>query len=48
LPTHPHHRQVKSAPRIGEDSIQILQQAGIDEAKIEQLLASGVVLQAKI
>lgn len=47
LPTHPHHRPVKSAPRIGEDSIQILQQAGIDEAKIEQLVASGVVLQAK-
>ena len=46
LPTHPHHRQVKSAPRIGEDSVEILRQAGIDEANIEQLIAAGVVLQA--
>lgn len=46
LPTLPHRRKVLSAPRIGENSIQILQQAGIDDAQIEQLIQSAVVLQA--
>jgi hypothetical protein len=46
LPIHPHHRPVGSAPRIGEDSIDILQQAGVTTAQIEQLIAEGVVLQA--
>lgn len=47
LPSHPHHRPVKSAPRIGENSIQILQESGVDADQIAQLIASGVVLQAK-
>ncbi len=46
LPTHPHQRKVHSAPRIGEDSIKILQQSGVSAPQIEQLIASGVVLQA--
>ncbi len=48
LPTHPFHRPVRSAPRIGEDSIRILQQAGVKASQIEQLIADGVVLQAKV
>lgn len=47
LPTHPHHRPVHSAPRIGEDSVEILQQAGVASAQIDKLIADGVVLQAK-
>ena len=47
LPTHPHHRPVRSAPRIGEDSVEILQQAGLAIAQIDKLIADGVVLQAK-
>ena len=46
LPIHPHHRPVSSAPRIGEDSIDILQQAGVPATQIAQLIAEGVVLQA--
>ena len=46
LPTHPYHRPVTSAPRIGEDSIHILEQAGVSAAQIEQLMTDGVVLQA--
>ncbi len=47
LPTHPHHRAVQSAPRIGEHSSDILRQSGIDAVRIEQLLASKIVLQAR-
>ncbi len=47
LPTHPHHRPVLSAPRIGENSIEILQLAGVTTARIEQLIADAVVVQAK-
>ncbi len=48
LPTHPFHRQVRSAPRIGENSMQILMQAGMEASQIEQLIADGVVLQANL
>lgn len=47
LPVHPHHRPVQSSPCIGEHSRQILQEAGIEAARIDQLLANKVVLQAK-
>jgi len=47
LPTHPHHRQVSAAPRIGEHSIAILQGAGIDAQRIDQLIAQGVVAQSR-
>jgi len=47
LPTHPHHRQVSAAPRIGEHSIAILQGAGIDAKRIDQLIAAGVVAQSR-
>ncbi len=47
LPTHPHHRAVQAAPRIGEHSQDILQEAGIAPTWIDQLIASKVVLQAK-
>lgn len=46
LPTHPYRRPVESSPRIGEHSIEILQQMGMTQETIEQLLASGVVKQA--
>jgi crotonobetainyl-CoA:carnitine CoA-transferase CaiB-like acyl-CoA transferase len=46
LPTHPHRRPVESSPRIGEHSIEILQQLGLTQETIEQLLVSGVVKQA--
>lgn len=47
LPSHPHHRPVQSAPRIGENSLEILQQAGVAVSQIDKLIADGVVLQAK-
>lgn len=46
LPSHPHHRPVESAPAIGEHSEQILRQAGISTEQIQQLIETGVVLQA--
>lgn len=46
LPTHPYRRPVESSPRIGEHSIEILQQMGLTHETIEQLIASGVVKQA--
>jgi len=46
LPTRPYRRPVESSPRIGEHSIEILQQMGLAQEAIEQLLASGVVKQA--
>ena len=46
LPIHPFRRDVLSAPRIGEHSIEILAQAGLQPQQIDALIASGVVLQA--
>lgn len=46
LPIHPFRRDVLSAPRIGEHSIEILAQAGLQAQQIDALIASGVVLQA--
>jgi crotonobetainyl-CoA:carnitine CoA-transferase CaiB-like acyl-CoA transferase len=46
IPIHPHRRPVESSPRIGEHSIEILQQLGLTQEAIDQLLASGVVKQA--
>jgi crotonobetainyl-CoA:carnitine CoA-transferase CaiB-like acyl-CoA transferase len=46
LPTHPHRRPVESSPRIGEHSVEILQQLGLTPEAIEQLIGSGVVKQA--
>ena len=47
LPSHPLHRPVTSAPRVGEHSIEVLTQAGFSAEAIEQLLKTGVVTQAK-
>lgn len=47
LPAHPHHRPVASAPAIGEHSTEILLAAGVDSGTIQELLDTGVVLQAK-
>jgi crotonobetainyl-CoA:carnitine CoA-transferase CaiB-like acyl-CoA transferase len=46
IPIHPHRRPVESSPRIGEHSIEILQQMGLTLETIEQLISSGVVKQA--
>ena len=46
LPSHPLHRPVSSAPRIGEHSIQALTEAGLSAESIQQLLKAGVVTQA--
>jgi crotonobetainyl-CoA:carnitine CoA-transferase CaiB-like acyl-CoA transferase len=46
LPSHPLHRPVSSAPRIGEDTVQVLTEAGLSHDTIEQLLQTGVVTQA--
>jgi crotonobetainyl-CoA:carnitine CoA-transferase CaiB-like acyl-CoA transferase len=46
IPIHPHRRPVESSPRIGEHSIEILQQLGLTQEAIDQLLASGIVKQA--
>ena len=46
IPIHPHRRPVESSPRIGEHSIEILEQLGLSQETIEQLIASGVVKQA--
>jgi crotonobetainyl-CoA:carnitine CoA-transferase CaiB-like acyl-CoA transferase len=46
LPSHPLHRPVTSAPRIGENSIQALTEAGVSADAIQQLLQTGVVTQA--
>jgi crotonobetainyl-CoA:carnitine CoA-transferase CaiB-like acyl-CoA transferase len=46
LPSHPLHRPVTSAPRIGENSIQALTEAGLSAESIQQLLEAGVVTQA--
>jgi crotonobetainyl-CoA:carnitine CoA-transferase CaiB-like acyl-CoA transferase len=36
----------RHAPRIGEHSLEILRETGFDEAKIEQMICSGVTVQA--
>ncbi|MEW6268098.1 MAG: CoA transferase, partial [Thermodesulfobacteriota bacterium] len=36
-----------TAPRLGEHSVEVLREAGIDEAAIERALAAGVVRQAE-
>lgn len=46
LPSHPLHRPVTSAPRIGENSIQALIEAGVSAESIQQLLDAGIVTQA--
>ena len=34
------------APEIGEHSVEVLRDAGFDEAEIDRLLQAGVVVQA--
>lgn len=46
LPSHPLHRPVSSAPRIGEHSIQALTEAGLSVDAIQRLLEAGIVTQA--
>lgn len=46
LPSHPLHRPVTSAPRIGEHSIQALTEAGLSVDAIQRLLEAGIVTQA--
>jgi len=35
------------APEIGEHTVEVLREAGVDEAEIERLLRAGVIVQAK-
>jgi len=35
------------APEIGEHTVEVLREAGVDEAEIERLLHAGVIVQAK-
>jgi len=35
------------APEIGEHTVEVLREAGVDEAEIERLLRTGVIVQAK-
>lgn len=46
LPSHPLHRPVTSAPRIGENSVQALTEAGLSVDAIQRLLEAGIVTQA--
>ena len=46
LPSHPLHRPVTSAPRIGEHSVQALTEAGLSVDAIQRLLETGIVTQA--
>ncbi len=46
VPASPFRRPVTAAPRIGEHSVQVLLDAGLDAASIQQWVAAGVVLQA--
>ncbi len=46
LPSHPLHRPVTSAPRIGEHSIEALTEAGLSVDAIQRLLEAGIVTQA--
>jgi crotonobetainyl-CoA:carnitine CoA-transferase CaiB-like acyl-CoA transferase len=41
--TPPVDRAIRSAPRHGEHSREVLREAGIDDAAIDALVASGVV-----
>jgi len=34
-------------PELGEHSVEVLREAGYDDAEIDELLASGVVMQGK-
>ena len=46
LPSHPLHRPVTSAPRIGEHSVQALTEAGLSVDAIQRLLEASIVTQA--
>ena len=46
IPATPFRRSVHAAPRIGEHSVQVLLESGIDAAQVQQLLEAGVVCQA--
>ena len=46
VPASPFRRTASAAPRIGEHSVQVLRDAGMDAASIQQWIAAGVVLQA--
>jgi formyl-CoA transferase len=35
------------APEVGEHSVEVLREAGLDEAEVARLLQAGVVVQAK-
>ena len=46
VPASPFRRPVSAAPRIGEHSVQVLLEAGMDAASIQQWMDAGVVMQA--
>lgn len=46
MPAKPFRRAVAAAPRIGEHSVQVLLESGLDAEQIKQLIAAGVVRQA--
>ena len=35
------------APEIGEHTVEVLREAGLDQAEIERLLRDGVIVQGK-
>ncbi len=46
IPSGPYRRPVHAAPAIGEHSLQILSEAGIDPARVQTLLDDQVVFQS--
>lgn len=46
IPAKPFRRSVHAAPLIGEHSVDVLLESGIDPAQVQQLVGAGVVCQA--
>ena len=41
-------RDFRHAPKIGQDSVEILREAGYSDAEIEKLIAGGATLDGRI